>query len=110
MKRSKARHELAKDLVFILIGCVTAIALAQSGILDWLLGLVGRSDAAAFTSGIFFTSAFTIAPAAIALARIAAVAPLQSVALWGALGAMCGDLVIFFFIRDRFADDIMHSL
>ena len=25
-------------------------------------------------------------------------------------GAMLGDLIIFFFIRDRFADDIIHSM
>ena len=110
MKRAKARHELAKDLIFILIGAIVAVTMVQTGLLDTLLDLVGRSGASAFLAGIFFTSAFTIAPASIALARIAAAAPLQAVALWGALGAMCGDLIIFFFIRDRFADDLVHSL
>jgi len=31
------------------------------------------------------------------------------VALWGALGAVCGDLVLFYFIRDRFSDDLLNS-
>ncbi len=109
-KRAAARHELAKDLIFIVIGVIAAIALVQTGMLDALLGIFGRTDMAAFLAGVFFTSAFTIAPASIALAHIATEAPVASIALWGALGAMLGDLIIFFFIRDRFAADIKDSL
>lgn len=110
MRRSLARHELAKDFVFILIGIAISIALVETGALDAIFGLIGHSAFSVFVAGIFFTSAFTIAPAAIALARIAASAPIQEVALWGALGAVCGDLILFFFIRDRFAADLMQTL
>jgi hypothetical protein len=62
-------------------------------------------------SGIFFTSAFTIAPASVALSHLASTsASIGIVAFWGALGAMCGDLMLFFFIRDRFADDLIASV
>jgi hypothetical protein len=63
---------------------------------------------ASFIAGVFFTSAFTLAPASIALVKLAEQAPLPWVALWGGLGAMCGDLILFFFIRDRFAEDLKH--
>ena len=33
-----------------------------------------------------------------------------TVILWGALGALSGDIILFFFIRDRFADDLKNSL
>lgn len=95
--------------MLILVGTLVALAFARSGALDALLAAVGRTEAAAFLAGVFFTSAFTLAPAAIALARIAMGAPFVDVALWGALGALCGDLIIFFFVRDRFADDLVHS-
>jgi nitrogen fixation-related uncharacterized protein len=108
--RSRARFDLLKDLIFILIGAAIAIALAKSGWLDTVLGFLGSVPVASFVAGIFFTSAFTIAPSSVALSHLAESSPLPTVALWGALGALCGDLILFFFIRDRFADDLRHSL
>src|SRR3954465_5337828 len=58
-----------------------------------------------FIAGIFCTSVFTLAPSAIALALIAHSTPPMMVALWGGLGAMLGDLFLFLFIRDIFAED-----
>ncbi len=78
--------------------------------MDAFVKLLGNSTIASFVSGIFFTSAFTLAPASVALAHITKVAPLHEVALWGGLGAMCGDLVLFLFIRDKFALDITAAL
>jgi hypothetical protein len=65
---------------------------------------------ASFISGIFFTSAFTLAPASVSIAHIAQTSPLSGVVFWAALGAVCGDLILFFFIRDRFADDLINSM
>jgi hypothetical protein len=106
MRRKKAGQELAKDVFFILIGIAIAIVLANSGAIDMLVDLLGGQAIASFAAGIFFTSAFTLAPATIALAHISAQTPILEVALWGGLGAMCGDLALFLFIRDRFGDDI----
>lgn len=110
MRRVTARHQLFRDCLYILLGIVIALALAQSGVLDIILSLLGSGPAASFIAGIFFTSAFTIAPSSIALVRLAEMTPIPTVALWGALGALCGDLLLFFFIRDRFADDLRRSL
>lgn len=63
-----------------------------------------------FIAGIFFTSAFTIAPSAIVLAHLSEVLPLHTVVIGGALGAMFGDYILFVFIRDRFTEHIMRAL
>jgi hypothetical protein len=63
-----------------------------------------------FIAGIFFTSVFTIAPSSVLFVHISDYAPINGIIVWGALGAMCGDLVLFFFIRDRFVDDIMRMI
>ncbi|MFA6295219.1 MAG: hypothetical protein WC666_02220 [Candidatus Paceibacterota bacterium] len=110
MRRKTARKELKKDLFFILLGVVIAIILSKSGVISWFVDALGSHVAASFVAGIFWTSAFTIAPSSLALANIANSAPAISVAFWGGLGAMCGDLILFFFIRDRLADDIMASM
>lgn len=110
MRRAQARQELAKDFVFILIGIVIAVAGVSVGAIDWLIRLFGGDVLASFISGVFFTSAFTLAPSAVALVHISSTAPTWLVVFWGALGAVFGDLLLFFFIRDRFARDISASL
>ncbi len=108
--RTRARQEFTKDIFFVLIGVGVTLFLTWSGTLDVILSYFGNTVIASFFSGIFFTSVFTLAPASVAFARLAGTAPIEMIALWGALGAMIGDLILFFFIRDRFADDLIHSL
>ena len=110
MLRSKARHELLKDFILILVGVIIAIIIAQSGILDSILGLLGSGVVASFVAGVFFTSVFTIAPSSLALGHLLQNTPVGTVVLWGAFGALCGDLILFYFIRDRFSDDLKYSL
>ncbi|HTK33321.1 MAG TPA: hypothetical protein VL335_02110 [Candidatus Paceibacterota bacterium] len=109
MRRATARQELAKDLIFVVIGAVIALALSDLGVIGHIVTLFGSEEVASFVAGMFFTSVFTIAPASVALGNIASHAPSYIVALWGALGAVCGDLILFYFIRDRFSEDLMNS-
>lgn len=110
MRRTQqARRELIKDLILIGIGVCIAFALVTTGVLDTIVGILGNGAFSSFIAGIFFTSAFTIAPASLALAHISLETPVHIVALWGALGALCGDLILFFFIRDKFTDDLKRS-
>ena len=108
-RANKAKSGLVKDIIFIFIGIVLAIIISRSGLLDSFLGIFGNVALASFVAGIFFTSAFTIAPSSVALARLIETTPMHTVAIWGALGALCGDLMLFFFIRDRFAEDLKRS-
>ncbi|MES2216434.1 MAG: hypothetical protein V4481_04015 [Patescibacteria group bacterium] len=109
MTRAKARHELAKDVLYILVGVALAIFLSSGGFIDLIVRALGGQELASFAAGVFFTSAFTIAPASVALAHIGAHANILTVSLWGALGAMCGDLLLFLFIRDKFSKDLKEA-
>lgn len=102
-----ARKNLKEDGVAVAFSILFAWFLISSGILASLLAAtdVGKIFES-FIVGIFFTSAFTLAPAAIFLAELSQNISPWTVALFGALGAMCGDLILFLFIRDRLAEDI----
>ena len=102
---------LFRDLVFVGISILFAIFIVRVGVLANLFAVTEEAKIlGSFISGIFFTSAFTIAPAAISLAEISKTASPFVVAFWGAIGAVIGDMVIFLFVRDRFAEDIMEVL
>ncbi len=107
-KKKKNGYALLYDVIIIALGITVAILLSKFGVIDSVVyGLRNYSIFACFFAGIFFTSTFTIAPASVAIVHLAEHFPLPSVALWGALGAMLGDLILFFFIRDRFSSDLM---
>lgn len=110
MRRSRAKKELIKDILLIFVGVAFALFLSTSGVLDQVISLIGNTAAASFFAGIFFTSVFTLGPASVTLVHIAGQGSEHVVALWGALGAVCGDLVLFFFIRDHFAEHLMKSM
>lgn len=112
MSRINKRHKvLFHDFLMISVGICIALIFVETGILDIILGsLRDYYILASFVAGLFFTSAFTIAPSSIALVRIAEYAPVNWVALWAAMGAVCGDLILFFFIRDKFVEDIKRAI
>jgi len=98
---------LWRDLVIIALGILITLLLVQMGALGQILSATEeQSYIGSFIAGIFFTSIFTIAPASIALAVISHSTEAYLVAIWGGLGAMMGDLLLFLFIRDVFADDV----
>ena len=108
-RRTEARRELLKDILFIFLGIALTLLLAQTGALKHIPSFLGGEAWGSFIAGVLFTSAFTLAPASVALVHIAETTPILTVAFWGALGAMCGDLILFLFIRDRFANDLKDS-
>lgn len=107
----KVYDNLFRDLFFIGVSIFVSVWIVRLGILQDVVNVISEAKLlAAFIAGIFFTSAFTIAPAAIILAGLAAHTPIFPFAFWGACGALVGDLTIFIFVRDRFADDIIDIL
>lgn len=110
-KKRRNGRALVRDMVMIAVGIVIAVILSKVGFIDFIVfSLRDYYILASFVAGIFFTSAFTLAPSSIALVHIAEQAPMPSVAIWGGLGAMFGDLLLFLYIRDRFADDLMNAM
>src|SRR4051812_18836318 len=109
-KTKKNGYALLYDVIIIALGILVAIILVRLGVIDALVySLRDYSALASFVAGVFFTSTFTIAPASLAIVSIGQRAPLPIVAVWGALGAMCGGLILFFFIRDRFSEDVKNA-
>lgn len=107
LSRARAIKNLKEDAVNIIASVLLAWFLISSGIIaDVLLVSDAGKIAQSFIAGLFFTSAFTIAPSIVFLASLSQTTPALVVAFFGALGAMCGDLVIFLFIRDRLTEDI----
>ena len=110
-KRNKNGYALIRDLIMIAIGIILAIIFVKTGVLDFIISLFdGYYLVAAFIAGIFFTSAFTIAPSSVAIVHLAGNSPIGGVVFWGALGAVFGDLILFFFIRDKFAEDLKKTM
>ena len=83
--------------------------LSVNGTLDQVIQFFGSGIVASFISGFFFTSVFTLAPASIAFVHIAETTPIMILTLYASIGALCGDLVLFFFIRDKFSSDLKRS-
>ncbi len=104
-------HRFYKDLAIIALSIAGTIVFVQLGVFGKILsGLEEQAYIGSLISGIFFTSVFTIAPATVALAQLAEASHPMTVALWGALGAMIGDLLQFLFVRDVFGRDLRRFL
>ncbi len=104
-KRQANRHIL-RDFGLIGASVMLAVWLGNSGIVHQFVGFTGGMHwLESFIAGLFFTSAFTTAPAIVLLGNLAQADSLFVVALFGGIGAVCGDLLIFRLFRDALAED-----
>lgn len=112
IRPNRHRMHLLVDLLAVIVSIWFAVLLARSGIVTKLIA--GSSNyilLESFVAGSFFTSVFTTAPAIAALGQIARVSPsIVPVVIFGAMGAVCGDILIFKFMRDRISQDVMYVL
>lgn len=110
-KDIKSHGGLIRDLAVVALSIFVAINLAESGAIERFLARTeGIAFLESFIVGMFFTSVFTTAPSIVALFEISQSTPLWEVAIFGALGAMIGDLLIFRFVRDRISQDIVELM
>lgn len=99
--------KISQDLSLILISIIGAIFIANSVVINNFINYFpGNHYFASFVSGLFFTSIFTTAPSIVILGELAKEGSIISVAMFGAIGAVVGDYIIFRFFKDRFAEDI----
>jgi len=98
---------LAQDLSIIFFSVLIAIVLIKTQALSTILnGAVSLKILGSFVAGMFFTSVFTTVPAIVTLGQISSHNSLYLTALFGAIGAVVGDLIIFGFIRDRLSEHL----
>lgn len=114
MTRITKNNFFLHDLSIVALSVLVAIILVKADILSNLLLSTSNFEfLGSFIAGLFFTSVFTTAPAIATLGEIAQNGSLLQTAVWGALGAVVGDIVIFQFIRDKlsvhFVDIIKHN-
>lgn len=99
---------LLQDFSIIALSILVAILLIKTGVLSSILiGTQELKFLGSFIAGMFFTSVFTTAPAIAVLGEMTLFNGVWETALFGALGAVVGDLVIFRFMRDRFSNHLM---
>jgi hypothetical protein len=67
------------------------------------------TSAVSFVIGILFTSILTTTPAIIALAELSSYVPAWKLALIGGAGAVCGDVMIFRFVRSPLVTYIVRT-
>ncbi len=97
---------IIRDLSIILLSIVAAVLVVHGGFVDWMLSIFESPLLASFIAGIFFTSLLTLAPASIVLAELGTHGAPLEIALFGALGAVVGDMILFIFVKDNISKDI----
>ena len=100
-----------RDIAIITFSVIIAVILAKTGILIEFLTVSRNLEIiGSFLGGFFLVSAFTAAPALVAITEIAQHNSALLVSFFGAIGALIGDLLIFRFVKDSISDDIAYLL
>ena len=106
-KQNGNENHILQDVALIALSVLIAVLLVRTDVLANLLVSAGKMEAlGAFIAGMFFTSIFTTAPAIAALGEISVLQGIFNTALFGAMGAVVGDLIIFRFVHDRFSKHV----
>ena len=101
----KKGNFLVQDVAIIVLSILVAILLLKTHALFNILNSTANLKLfGSFIAGIFFTSVFTTAPAIVTLGEIAKHNSIFLTSLFGAVGAVVGDLIIFSFIKDRLSE------
>jgi hypothetical protein len=106
--RNKIPLSVTLEAWLFLASILGAIILVKTGIIPQFLAHVhGYEVLTSFISGFFFTSVLTTAPATVALVEAASYIPAWKLALFGGLGAACGDLLVFRFVQSKLVEYLL---
>jgi hypothetical protein len=109
--KEKTLHFI-KDIGVIAASVAVALFLVSTDVVaKFLVSTREMQLIGSFIAGMFFTSAFTTAPAIVALGEISALggSPWATAAV-GALGAVLGDLILFSVVKDRLSEHMASHL
>ena len=105
------KNFILQDIGIIFLSILIAVILVKAKILTNILTSAKEFELlGSFVAGIFFTSIFTTAPAIAALGEIARANSVALTALFGGMGAVVGDLIIFRFVRDKLSEHLMELI
>ncbi len=110
--QAAARPEsLGWELLIILVSVAAGIVLWQTQAVSQLLGPAREvSVLVSLLSGFFFSSVFTVVPATVAIIEISQHYSLLWLAVFGGLGALLGDYIVFHFVRDHISNSLLTLL
>lgn len=84
-----------------------AVLIVYTGVVhSFIASTEGLVQVGSFIAGLFFTSILTTAPAIVVLGEFAQDAPIIGVAVIGALGAVCGDYLLFWLVQGGVTNDV----
>ena len=102
---------LIQDIGIIFLSILVAVILLETEFLTNILTSTKELElVGSFIAGMFFTSVFTTAPAIATLGEIARANSIILTALFGGMGAVVGDLIIFRFVRDKLSEHLMELI
>ncbi|HLC72463.1 MAG TPA: hypothetical protein VJH37_02665 [Candidatus Nanoarchaeia archaeon] len=105
------KKRVFQDILIISMSILFAIGLINTRVLESLLASSLELEMmGSFIAGMFFTSIFTTVPSMVALGEIARINNVFLTAVFGGLGAMVVDYILFLFMRDRFSNDLISLL
>lgn len=108
---NRKNNFLLQDMAIIVLSIIIAVILVKTKVLIKILTSTQELELlGSFIAGMFFTSVFTTAPAIVTLGEIARANSILPTAIFGAIGAVVGDLIIFRFVRDRFSEHLMEII
>jgi hypothetical protein len=108
MMAQRNNNEFFKDVGILTLSIVLMIIIVRNNVFAYILTATqGITFLSSFIAGIFFTSVFTAAPAAGALIEIFQNSSLVPVACIAAIGSVCGDYIMFKFMRDTFSEYVL---
>src|SRR3989338_1010199 len=109
--KTVAKRHLRQDFYILLASIAVAWAIVHFGIVETLLSYTGDGVLlTGFIAGMFFTSVMTSAPAMAVLGALSFHGDPLVLAVVGGAGAVCGDYLIFAFVRDRLGDDFAYLI
>ena len=108
---NRKNNFLLQDIAIIVLSVIIAVIFVKTNVLIKILTSTQELELlGSFIAGMFFTSIFTTAPAIVTLGEIARANSILPTAIFGAMGAVVGDLIIFRFVRDRFSGHLMEII
>ncbi len=105
------KYNLLRDLAILILAIGITVWLSKIGVIELLLEETQNLEILGiFIAGFFFTSIFTIVPAAAVLGEMAVTESPILIGLVAGLGAVVSDLFILLFIKKRIVREVQLTL
>jgi len=100
-------HRHHHNLALLAFGLVSAVVISRLPFFETVVQYISKLGViGAFLSGILFASTFTVATGGLLLIKLSNTLNPLLLIVFGALGAVSADLLIFLFVKDKVANEV----